>query len=486
MSPLLSDLLARHDSAPAVRVGSATLSYGELSGEIMAARNLLHRAGIGPGCRVAFCLPKSLAALRLLLATLAAGAAYVPLNPRLSASHLATILADLRPTLLVADAALLTAIQAFAVQLPGLAVTSDIEVIPQYVPGHAAPVASPADLAAILFTSGSTGVPKGIMLSHTNIFSFSDWAAAEFALTHDDRVASHAPFHFDLSTFDIFATLARGACLHLLDESQAAFPGAVRKFIADAGITTWYSVPTALMRLQQRGALAGLTTLRTVLFAGEVFPTPALRRVMADLPGAAFANLFGPTETNVCLFHRLPGPPGADEDAVPIGIPCPHASITLSETDEILVAGAGVMLGYWRRPSLTEASRVNGRADSYRTGDIASRRGDGVLMFTGRQDQQIKLRGHRIELLGLEAVLRAHPAVREAVAAVSPDAGLPDARLIVFLVAHSAAVTETVLRNFIAARLAPSYQPNDIVWLNDLPRSSTGKTDRAALLRRFR
>ena len=240
------------------------------------------------------------------------------------------------------------------------------------------------------------------------------------------------------------------------------------------------------MHLQQRGGLAGLTTLRTVLFAGEVFPTPALRRVMADLPGAVFANLFGPTETNVCLFHRLPGPPSADEDAVPIGIPCPHAGITLSETGEILVTGPGVMLGYWRRPDQTDASRVNGRADSYRTGDIATRRDDGVMMFIGRHDQQVKLRGHRIELLGLEAVLQAHPSVREAVAVISPDARVPDARLIVFLVARNAAVAETVLRNFIAARLAPSHQPNDIIWLNDLPRSSTGKIDRAALLQRFR
>jgi acyl-coenzyme A synthetase/AMP-(fatty) acid ligase len=204
-----------------------------------------------------------------------------------------------------------------------------------------------------------------------------------------------------------------------------------------------------------------------------VFPTPALRQVMAALPGARFVNLFGPTETNVCTFHALPEPPSDDLAPVPIGVPLPHAEVTL-EAGEMCVAGPGVMLGYWRQPELTAASRVGGRVDSYRTGDMARWR-DGVLLFEGRRDQQVKLRGHRIELLGLEAVLNAHPAVREAVALVRGD------RLAVFLEPSGVPVAEGELRSFLADRLPPSYQPGSIIWLNTLPRSPNGKADRGAL-----
>lgn len=472
-SPLLAGLLASHAAAPALQAGDAAMTHAELRAAVLAGRDALHRAGIGPGARVALCLPKSAATLVCILATLAAGAAYVPLNPLLSAAHLAGILADLAPGLLLAEPAILAGLAPHAQLLPGLRAAARPDGPIEAMPGRGASPVSPEGLAAILFTSGSTGAPKGIMLSHGNIGCFADWAATAFAVDAGSRVASHAPFHFDLSTFDIFATLARGGCLHLLGAADAAFPGAVRRFVAGAGITHWYSVPTALMQLQARGALAGLDSLRHVLFAGEVFPTPALRAAMAALPGARFANLFGPTETNVCTFHALPGPPADDLAPVPIGVPVPHAGVSLL-AGEICVAGPGVMLGYWRRPELTAATRLAGRADSYRTGDLAAWQ-DGVLLFQGRRDQQVKLRGHRIELLGLEAVLNGHPAVREAVALVRGE------RIAVYLEPRAEPVAEVGLRAFIAARLPPAYQPGHIIWLNTLPRSPNGKADRGAL-----
>lgn len=470
-SPLLAGLFAAPGGAPALRAEGVTYTYDALRAAVASGRAALLRAGIGPGGRVAVCLPKSAAALRCCLAALAAGAAYVPLNARLSPAHLATILRDLAPDLLVAEPGMLAGLR--GQDVPGLRVATALEDVAETLPGTAPRVDTPAGLAAVLFTSGSSGAPKGIMLSHGNIGCFADWAADTFAVDAAARVASHAPFHFDLSTFDIFATFGRGACLHLLPEAAAAFPGAVRRFVAEAGITHWYSVPTALVQLQARGALAGLDSLRHVLFAGEVFPTPALRRCMAALPGARFANLFGPTETNVCTWHALPGPPADDAAPVPIGVPLPHAALSL-RGGEICVAGPGVMLGYWRRPELTAATRLDGRADSYRTGDMAEWRG-AALHFLGRRDQQVKLRGHRIELLGLEAVLNAHPAVREAVALVQGE------RLAVFLEPRGAPAGEAGLREFLAARLPPAYQPGRIIWLNTIPRSPNGKADRNAL-----
>ena len=494
-SPLLAPLLEDCGGAsqPAVCGGDGVLSYAELRRAVADTADALRRAGVRPGDRVAVCLPKSTGALTAILGTLAAGAAYVPLNHRLPPAQMRAILANLLPRLLVADgatAAMLAQepVPGLRIAIPGAAHAVPFGVLHEF-PGPAPEIASPPGLAAILYTSGTTGEPKGIMLSDQSMISFADWAADTFHISAADRVTSHAPFHFDLSVFDIFSTLRRHATLHLLDELVVRFSGAVRALLANAGITVWYSVPTALAQLQARRALHGLDTLRTVLFAGEVFPTPVLRAVMADLPRARFANLYGPTETNVCTWYRVPDPPTSDFDSVPIGSSCAHCEVTLCDDDgrpvaageagEICVAGPGVMLGYWRRPDLTAASRVAGRVDSYRTGDLGYRRDDGMLMLMGRRDQQVKVRGHRIELLALEAVLNAHPAVREAVAVATPDAA--GGRLIAFLSPRGEAAEAADPRDFIAARLAPYYMPDRFEWLPELPRTANGKADRGAL-----
>ena len=304
---------------------------------------------------------------------------------------------------------------------------------------------------------------------------------------------STAPLHFDLSLFDLFASFSRHAGVHLLDDSAALYPGAVRSLIDAARITVWYAVPTALARLAERRALAGATSPRLIMFAGEVFPTAILRRLMAQLPQPEYVNLFGPTETNVCTYHRLPGAPASDLDALPIGIPCEHLEVSLNrddgsavggdETGEICVAGAAVMAGYWGDAEGTGAVRCGGRSDSYRTGDYAYRRPDGAMMFVGRRDQQVKIRGHRVDLLALETVLHAHPAIREAAALAVPGArGGSD--LALYLVAREAALGDGAVQDAVAARLPPSYRIDRVEWLQELPRLANGKCDRIALRNR--
>jgi len=497
-STLIAPLLADRAGATQVAVscGDAVLSYADLRNAIAATADLLRHAGVHPGDRVAVCLPKSIGALTAILGVLAVGAAYVPLNHRLPAMQMRSILADLLPRVLIAGTETMAALA--PEPPPGLRVllTEGADPVPSGslhdYPGTAPEIASPDELAAILYTSGTTGEPKGIMLSHQSMISFADWAAETFAVSAADQVTSHAPFHFDLSVFDIFSTFRRHATLHLLDDAMVRFPGAVRALLANAGITVWYSVPTALAQLQARRALKDLGTLRTVLFAGEVFPTPVLRGVMDDLPQAEFANLYGPTETNVCTWFRLPTPPVSDFESLPIGRPCAHYEVTLrddagrpvaaGEVGEICVAGPGVMLGYWRRPCLTAASRIGGRADSYRTGDLGCWRDDGMLMLMGRRDHQVKVRGHRIELLALETVLNAHPAVSEAVAVAAPDSA--GGRLVAFLSPRGTRTDAPDPRDFVAARLAPYYMPDRFEWLTELPRTANGKADRSALRHR--
>lgn len=495
ISPLVASLLEDRAGAKqaAVCAGDTVLTYGELQRAVAITADELRRAGVCPGERVAIYLPKSIRTLTLILGTLAVGATYVPLNHRLPAMQLRAILTELRPRLLITSVGVPSELNLTA--LPGLRVAL-IDGRPaepclhlQFFCGSAPEIASPPDLAAILYTSGTTGDPKGIMLSHQGMMSFVDWAADIFAVSAADRATSHAPFHFDLSVLDIFCTLNRHATLHLLDEAATRFPGAMRAAIDKAGITMWYSVPTALAQLQARRALQGVESLRLVLFAGEVFPVPVLRQVMADLPGVEFANLYGPTETNVCTWYRVPGPLAADVDVLPIGEACAHCDVTLrdfdgvpvafGDTGEICVDGPSVMLGYWQQPALTTATRVAGQPGSYRTGDLGYQRKDGALMLVGRRDQQVKLRGHRIELLALEAALNAHPAVREAIAVATPDEA--GGVLSVFLAPRDTAVASAELREFLAARLAPYYLPDRFEWLSELPRTDNGKADRSAL-----
>ncbi|HTZ36845.1 MAG TPA: amino acid adenylation domain-containing protein [Stellaceae bacterium] len=489
--PLLAPILEPGSGgrAVALQARDEAATYAELRSAVAGFAEALARAGVAPGDRVALALPKSIAAAEMILAVLAAGAAYVPLDPRQPPLRLAATLADLEPALLVTTPALAGTLRGAACGVPIATLARHGLMLLGNAPARR-PATERDGIAAILYTSGSTGEPKGIMLGGEALAAFADWAERSFAIGPGDRLASVAPFHFDLSIFDLFCGLRRHAAVHLLDAAALPFPGQVRGWIDAAGITVWYSVPTALARLQQRRALRGAASLRLVLFAGEVFPLPVLRALMADLPRPEYVNLYGPTETNVCTWHRLPGPPAADLGGLPIGRPCAHLSVSIrdaalrevapGEIGEICVAGPAVMRGYWRRPEATAASRIGGRQDSYRTGDYGWRRDDGEIMFAGRRDHQVKVRGHRVELLALEAVLNAHPAVGEAAALALPDDS--GSRLAAFLVPRRRSVAESEIRNFIAERLPPYYQPATFEWLPELPRTTTGKCDRAILL----
>jgi amino acid adenylation domain-containing protein len=492
-------ILAREgDEKLALSGGGATVTYGELRRQVLAVREALLRNGIGAGARVAVYLPKSTATVATILGILAADAAYVPLNHRLPLAQLLPILADLRPSLLMTTGVLADTLcesrRPFEFRLAKVAGSGNgieiafIDASPSNLTGTPA---SPDDLAVILYTSGTTGEPKGIMLTHRNVASFVDWAADAFTISDMDRLASHAPLHFDLSIFDIFCGLTRRASVHLIDETTASFPGAIRNLIANAEITVWYSVPTALVRLQEREALKQLQSLRLILFAGEVFPVPSLRRLMTDVPAPQYVNLYGPTETNVCTYYRLPGPPGSDFEQIPIGWPCEHLDVCIAdaagapvqsgEIGEICVAGPAVMQGYWGRPETTRVARLSERADSYRTGDYGYDRGDGALMFVGRRDQQIKVRGHRLELLALETVLNGHPAIREAAALFVKEPKRGGA-VAAFLVPRRARLDDREIRAFIEERLPSQYQPDYLEWLPELPQTANGKCDRAGLL----
>jgi amino acid adenylation domain-containing protein len=337
------------------------------------------------------------------------------------------------------------------------------------------------DTAVILFTSGSTGRPKGVELTHRAVCAFVRWTAQEFQIAADDRIAVPSPLGFDLSTFDLFSMALRGATVVLVPEHIAWMPRFLVQLLRDTRITCWYSVPSILAGMLQEGRMAAYSypELRLILFAGEVFPTPALVKLQAAVPHAECVNLYGPTETNVVTWQRVP--PGFDgSQPLPIGLPCPYAKVRIDDGGgELMAGGDSLMRGYWNRPDETQRRMVMLNGDNYyRTGDRVSITPDGSYLFAGRLDRQVKRRGFRIELGEIEAALLTHGDILEA-AVVAVDNGDAGVTIIAFFRAE--AVTLADLKTHCGRRL-PSYMvPDSFHLLDVIAKGNRGKIDYLAL-----
>jgi acyl-coenzyme A synthetase/AMP-(fatty) acid ligase len=336
------------------------------------------------------------------------------------------------------------------------------------------------------------------MLTHGNAMSFVDWCSAVFAPAAEDRFSSHAPFHFDLSVLDLYVSIKHGATLFLIAEDLGKDPKRLAAFIAGNRLTVWYSTPSILALLVQFGRLDAhdCSSLRLVLFAGEVFPVKHLRALQGRWPGPAYYNLYGPTETNVCTFARIPESIPADREApYPIGDVCSHCrSLVLdsagNETtpgDEglLYISGPSVFHGYWNRPAENAAAFVIRDGVSwYNTGDVVRWDADGGFIYVGRRDRMVKRHGYRIELGEIEKALYLHPDVREAavVSTADPEAGT---RITAFLACHGRRPSIVQLKTFAASRLPVYMSPDQFLFCDNLPRTSTNKVAYQALLARL-
>ena len=514
MAYLLQQLLARSAKAypekAAVWARGQSITYRELDERSNQLAHFLREKGIQKGDRVGLFFPKSVESIISMLGVLKAGGVYVPIDPQSPADRAGYIIGNCGIRILITNRekrACLTPETLSAIECclltEGQGEGCDVigwSWLAEFPAAHSPEVGLiETDLAYILYTSGSTGRPKGVMISHQNALTFVEWCAEEFQVRSEDRLSNHAPLHFDLSVFDVYNTLEAGATVYLITEDLAVFPTSLASFIETQAITIWYSVPSALMLLLLHGRLTPekLKSLRTILFAGEVFPMKYLRQLAEVSQGTELYNLYGPTETNVCTYYKVERERLASLEKLPIGIACantdtfsvtPEGKLTAKgEAGELYVRGPGVTNGYWADEEKTHKMVVPNHFQEhfeekmYRTGDIVTVGEDGNYYFQGRRDSMIKSRGYRIELGEIESALLSHPGVREAAVLAVPDEVIGN-RIRAVVATHTAGSLGVLeLQQYCAARVPKYMIPELIDLCAELPKTSTGKIDRVKL-----
>jgi len=462
---------ARTRPAAAALVGTARLDYAQLAG--LAARIGGALAGRPERPRLVAVAAAEPLAHAALLGVLCAGGAYLPLHPDEPPERLALILAQARPDLAVADAAGAARLAAVAAHLPVIAAEAEAEALD-------APVAVAADEPAyVMFTSGSSGRPKGVAVPHRAVRHFLDAAQRRYQVGPEDRLSQMFPLSFDLSVFDLFMAWRHGAELHLPSPAERMAPAG---FVAARRLTVWFSTPSTAMLLSRLKQLrpGAFPSLRLALFCGEALPRRLALDWAAAAPNARVENLYGPTEATVaCTAHRFD--PAEPFDPVPIGRPLDGTRARLLGDGELALAGPQLALGYLGAPEPTAERFVeHDGARWYRTGDRVREDKDGVLHWLGRGDGQVKIRGHRVELAEVESALR-HAAGHDEVAALAWPSTDGLAEAIEAFVAGPA--DEAALRARLAARLPKAMLPRRIHLRPALPRTASGKIDRRALER---
>ncbi|AND15928.1 non-ribosomal peptide synthetase [Rathayibacter tritici] len=503
LADLFADGVRRHPDRPAVTFGEVTLSYAELADRVERSARTLRAAGVGPDVVVGVHLERSIAIVVSIWSVLAAGGAYLPLDPDLPSERLVDMVRQ-------ADAAVLVTSSAFAGRLdeasrPTLLVADDghltgTDGVPCPERESGTP-ALPSSLAYVIFTSGSTGRPKGVLVEHRSVVNRIEWMQHEYGLRPDDVVAQKTPFGFDVSVWEFLWPVLVGARLVVFDPAAHRDPSAVVDLVRRHRVTCLHFVPSMLDAVLARPGWAACTSVRLVFSSGEALPQHVARR-HDQVHGAPLYNLYGPTEAAIDVSSWLAAEAGAQPGgSVPLGRPVQNTRLHVLDGDGALtgiddvgalaIEGVCLARGYAGADDLTAASFVTDRVALpgtrvYLTGDSVRRRQDGVLEYLGRTDDQVKIRGQRIELGEIRTHLESLPGIETAVVLVD-DAVEDDHRVVAFVRSRTGHDLEpdlqTRARAALSAKLPDVMVPRSVVQVTSWPLTVNGKLDRAALVR---
>ena len=492
----LAATLERTPDRVAVFDGTTRLTFRELSDR---ARTLAARIAAFSDATnepVAMFLPKGCDQLVALVGILHSGNCYVPLDVNAPAPRLAAILADLRPVCVITDSRHADRLPADHVRML-LDAESAADTDPTAAVERWAQRID-TDPVYIIYTSGSTGTPKGVVIPHRGVIDYIDWAKSFFALDGSTVIGNQSPFCFDNSTLDIYLCLALGATLVLTPDQLFIFPAKLVEFLHDQNVSLIFWVPSLMANIANLRLLdkLQLPSLRHVLFAGEVMSNKHLNYWRQRVPGAVFANLYGPTEISVDCTCYVVDREFRDDESLPIGYACRNSGVVVldehdqlvtgREIGELCVRGSSLALGYWNDPGKTACAFVPNPLNPhyperiYRTGDLAYRNERGEIMFVGRKDQQVKHLGYRIELGEIEHAVLTVEGIDHACALYNKD----KSEIALVYQAQSELSPGSIRQSL--ARLLPKYMlPTVFHRMGALPRNPSGKIDRQLLLDRF-
>jgi amino acid adenylation domain-containing protein len=493
VAQLVTEQAVLRPTAPAVCSSAACLSYGELEGRSNEVAQALRSLGVGPETAIALHLPRSPAMVVGALGILKAGAAYVPLDPSYPPARLAFLLEDAQaPVVVTSHSGKESVIGAGARALIVLDDYGRLSDPGSTLDGAAAtPTAMRPHLAYVIYTSGSTGQPKGVEVTHDSLLNLVYWHQQAFSLSDKDRASQVARVGFDAAVWEIWPYLGAGASLHAPDEALLSQPEALQDWLIAEGITIAF-IPTPMAERLMALHWPARTAMRVMLTGGDTLHSFAPKEIPF-----ALVNNYGPTECTVVATSATVASRGSAQGLPPIGFPIRHTEVyVLDESQErvphgasgeLYIGGAGLARGYRNRPDLTAERFITNpfAADTgerlFKTGDIVRSLPDGQLAFIGRIDDQIKVRGFRIEPNEVAAALNEHPAVVQSLV-VAPEISPGERRLVAYFVpAPEARPTLSELHGFLSARLPEFMIPAVFVILQHLPVSPNGKVDRNAL-----
>lgn len=502
---IIKNAANRFPDNAAFRYVNESLTFEELLKRSNGLAFMLSELGVKRGDRVGIFLDPSLETPISVYGIMSAGAVFVPLDPNAPVARIAFVINDCGIRHIISSKKQSHSLKKVLEENTSIefviGIDNDLPVktvsweeIARINPSQTVSVRMlEDDLAYIMYTSGTTGTPKGIMHSHRSGLAYAKLSMDLYDVKSTDILGNHSPLHFDISTMGYFTMPLAGGTTVLIPEGHKLFPATLSQMMEKEKLTIWYSVPLALIHLLQRGVLEDrkLDSLRWVLFGGEPFPAKHLHSLMKLWDKAVFSNVYGPAEVNQCTYFHLSEFPGRD-DAIPLGHVWNNTEVLIvdnndlevvdGDTGELLVRTATMMKGYWGKPELTQKAFYrrekfpNAAEIFYRTGDLVWQNRDGQLMFAGRKDRQIKIRGYRIELDEIESVLISHSYIIETAVYNLKDGDEQFIEAIVVL-NEQGRETEENIKEFLAARIPAYALPRKVHFSNKIPRTPAGKID---------